>query len=153
MPDKPSPNVSKKFKEVLHAHNKRSNKQLAQITAVMEKFVERVGGLDKFVELLHNEWQGAGTGGLIRQRIMASILDGFKFAERQNPPQDDLSLVTDEDIDAELASLMLKVQDELARIGDVGEAVGESPATPTEAGSERTDAGEVSAAPGREGEA
>ena len=97
-----------------------------QLIELMERFFQKAGGVDNFADLLFKEFEEAPSGGLIRQRIIACMLDAVKFANKIAPPKDDTSLLSDAELEEELTTQMSKVNNALQQGGprQLPEAVG-----------------------------
>jgi hypothetical protein len=79
------------------------------MTEVAEHFFQRVGGPKEFAKLMYDELCQSKAGGMIRARILDIIIQALKFVNMKEPPLDDLTTLSDEDIDRELEIQTLKV--------------------------------------------
>jgi hypothetical protein len=94
------------------------------MTEVAEHFFQRVGGPKEFAKLLYDELQASKPGGLIRSRILDMVIQTLKFVSIQAPPLDDMSVLSDEDLERELKKQTAKVMRDEEAQGPQGQGAG-----------------------------
>jgi hypothetical protein len=75
----------------------------ATVDAVVDHFVESVGGAAMFGKMLLDEYRASPAGSLVRQRILELILRRMQLVEAQGKVED-LGEVTDADLRLMLAA-------------------------------------------------
>lgn len=90
----------------------KNNEPLPDLSELVEQFVDVAGGPRNVAKMLHDEWEKAASGGIVRMRIMQILTQVWKYASDTRPSVGDLGLVTEEDLEKLL-------QEKLARYGEV----------------------------------
>ncbi len=87
--------------------------QLPDMKAVAGEFFDLIGGPKAFALMLKEEFDRSPPGGQTRARIMDTVLGTLRAATAKDAPRDS-SLLTDEDVDRELTSQILKMTGQVA---------------------------------------
>jgi hypothetical protein len=85
-------------------------------------FIRAAGGPAAIAKILYQEFLRAPQGSLIRQRILEMVLRAAKFAAERRPPPSDLGLLSDDDLELEIAETL----GEASLLDDGSEAAPES---------------------------
>lgn len=107
-----------------------------RLAEVAYHFVALCGGPKGFADILQQEFKKADAGSVVRQRIMDMVLRSLKIANDQTPATSDLSQLTDEDLERELA---LKAQEWLFHAPEEETKAAASPGTDAAAGAPPTE--------------
>lgn len=84
----------------------------ASLAKIFDFFVEACGGERDFALLMKQEYHSAKAGSFIRQRIFQMLLQTGKFANERQGPEDDLGLLTEEDLALHAADLVQQLPQE-----------------------------------------
>lgn len=76
------------------------------LAKLVAHFFKNAGGEGAVAKMLYDEFVAAPPGGIARQRIMDMILRGLKWANESEAPQDDLGILTEDDLERELDQLI-----------------------------------------------
>lgn len=97
------------------------------LAKLVTHFFHQAGGEREVAKMLYREFVDAQEGSIVRQRILDMVLRALKFTNEQDPPEDDLGILSDADLDRELNEIV-------GELSDGSEATNPAPAPATTAG-------------------
>ena len=80
-----------------------------RLAEVAYHFIDLCGGAKGFAKLLYEEFAKTEAGGIAKQRYLDMVIRCLKVANEQDPKTGDLSLLSEEDLDREVAARMESV--------------------------------------------
>jgi hypothetical protein len=98
-----------------------------RVSELLAHFLDEVGGPKKVASMLAEEFKKSPPGGVVRQRILDMILRMTKMAQDAAPQLDDLSLISDADINREVCGLLEYFASDASFGTQPGQAEGQQP--------------------------
>lgn len=89
----------------------KSAKKLPHLSELAENFVRVAGGPSALAKMLYEEFAAAAEGSLVRQRILDIVTRVWKFASESDEKPDDTGMMTDEDLDREIAAALSQIKE------------------------------------------
>lgn len=78
--------------------------------ALVVSFMAYAGGPQKFAKMLYEEFNAASPGGIVRQRILETLMRGMAKIDADRNPLANLGHLSDEDLDRIIAEKVASVQ-------------------------------------------
>lgn len=78
--------------------------------ALVVAFMTYAGGPSKFAQLLYNEFNAAPAGGIVRSRILETLMRGMAKIDSDKNPLANLGHLSDEDLDRIIAEKVASIQ-------------------------------------------
>lgn len=89
----------------------KAAKKLPHLSELAENFVRVAGGPSALAKMLYEEFAAAAEGSLVRQRILDIVTRVWKFASESDDKPDDTGMMTDEDLDREIAAALSQIKE------------------------------------------
>lgn len=98
--------------------------RIPQVAELVSHFLAAAGGPKFLARMLLEEYHRAKSGSIIRQRILDSVLRLLTFANQTMLTVDEIDLLSNDDLQAELATLMEEIPDGEAEETGTGDQSG-----------------------------